>query len=163
MPTAAASKKKTTSPEASLARLQRQLADKAAADWRSWAVAVADGGDFPDVRDLLSAATALGIPDAVVALRDDAQAITDSRIAIDNIAVCEANAAALLEPYGGRVDKLEAAIVEAKREVERLADILDRASDAPGRSFYVNSLHHTRVKHSRLWPTYNATGRAENL
>ena len=30
-------------------------------------------------------------------------------------------------------------------------------------SYYVNALHHARVRHSRLWPTYNETGKAEVL
>ena len=69
MPTATAkTKSKPTTPEESLARLQRQLADKAAADWRSWAVAFADGGNafnrqdpFADKLEALRFAWGFGI------------------------------------------------------------------------------------------------------
>lgn len=164
MPTTAPPPKtKTTSPEASLARLQRQLADQAASNWRSWAVAVADGGEFPDIADLLSAATALGIPDAVTALREDAQAITDARSAARSAAACEKNAAEMLAPFGGDPDKVLQAIDNAKAEVERLQAIYRDAIDECGAAGHRSVLHHARVKAVRLWPDYMSTGRAETL
>jgi hypothetical protein len=164
MPTATAkTKSKPTTPEESLARLQRQLADKAAADWRSWAVAFADGGEFPEVTDLLSAATAMGIPDAVVALREDADAISEARAAIRNAAACEKTAAEMLETFGGDPDAVLRAIDTAKAEVERLKAIYQNACDQCGASYHRSVLHHARVKHPRIWPNYSDTGFAEGL
>lgn len=155
--------RKIISPEASISRLQRQLADKAAADWRRWSVAVADNGEFPEVTDLLSAASALGITDPVSAIRDDAQAITDARSAVRNASNCEQAAADMLAPFDGNPDAILAAIENAKAEIARLQAIFQNACDQCGASYARSVLHRVRMTHPRLWPDYEGTGKADLL
>lgn len=156
---ATATKKKSASP--SLARLNRELLGAAAADWRAWAIAIADGEDAPDARELLGAAAALSIQDPATALQDDAQAITDARVAARIAADCEKNAAEMLAPFGGDPDAVLRAIDTAKAEVERLQAIYRDACDDCGAAHYRSTLHRARVKASRIWPDYNLTGKAE--
>jgi hypothetical protein len=164
MPAAAAAKPKTASPEQQLAKLRKQMAAQAASNWQRWAVAVADdAGDFPPVADLLAAARELGVDDAVAALRADADAIVEARTAAANVELCKATTDKLLAPWDGSLDKLEAAIAEAKREVERLAEIHGNAADGCSRSFWVNILHRAHVGHPRIWPTYPTAGEGKAL
>ena len=77
MPTTTAAKtaKKPTSPAESLRNLNRDILRQSAADWRRWAIDVANGQSAPDARELLAAASALDIEDAAEALQADADAI----------------------------------------------------------------------------------------
>ena len=69
----------------------------------------------------------------------------------------------MLAPWGGSLDKLEAAIAATKREVERLTEIHGKAADGCSRSYWVNTIHRARVSHPRLWPTYNTSGEGKDL
>jgi hypothetical protein len=159
MPAAAAAKTKTASPEQQLAKLRKQMAAQAASNWQKWAIAVADdAGDFPPVADLLAAARELGVDDAVAALRADADAIVEARVAARNAATCKATAVEMLAPFGGDPDKVLQAIEAAKAEVERLKAIYLNACDDCGASFYRSTVHRCRINHPRVWPNYNDTG-----
>jgi cytochrome c556 len=160
---ATATKKKSASPATSLARLNHELLHQAAADWRRWAIAVADGEGAPDARELLQAAAALSIQDPATALQDDSDAIVEARAAARIAADCEKNAAEMLAPFGGDPDAVLRAIDTAKAEVERLQAIYRDACDDCGAAHYRATLHRARVKASRIWPDYNLTGKAEVL
>jgi hypothetical protein len=160
---ATATKKKSASPATSLTRLNHELLHQAASDWRRWALAIADGEGAPDARELLGAAAALSIQDPATALQDDAQAITDARVAARIAAACEKNAAEMLAPFGGDPDAVLRAIEAAKLEIERLQAIFRDACDDCGAAHYRATLHRARVKASRIWPDYNLTGKAEVL
>ena len=165
MPTATTTKTKSkpASPATSLARLNRELLHQAAADWRRWAIDVADGKGAPDARELLQAAAALSIQDPATALQDDSDAIVEARAAARNAAACEKTAAEMLAPFGGDPDAVLRAIDTAKAEVERLKAIYQNACDQCGASYHRSVLHHARVKHPRIWPNYSDTGFAEGL
>lgn len=156
-------KPKTETTALTLARLNRQLRDQATADWRRWAADIATGGSPPDMREMLAAAQALGIDDPAAALHDDSEAIAEVRRATENLKLCQRTTDELLEPWGGSLAKLEAAVAAAKREVERLTEILGRAADGCSRSYWVDTAHHARLKHPRIWPSYAATGKAEEV
>jgi hypothetical protein len=162
--TTTAAKPKTASPEKQLAKLRKQMASQAASNWQKWAIAVADDeGDFPPVADLLAAASALDIDDAVAALRADADAIIEARVAARNAAACKQIAVDMLAPFGGDTDKVLQAIENAKAEVERLQAIYRNACDDCGAAYYRSTVHHCRVKHPRVWPNYNDTGMGVDL
>ena len=160
MPTTTAAKttKKPVSPAESLRNLNRDILRQSAADWRRWAIDVANGQSAPDARELLAAASALDIEDAAEALEDDAAAILQVRTAEDCIEKCRRATDDLLDPWGGRLDKLEAAITEAKREVERLTEIHGNAAGGCSRSFWVDLSHRLRVGHPRVWSNYAEKG-----
>jgi hypothetical protein len=158
--------KTKTKPEnatQSLAKLNCQLQEQATADWRRWAVQIASGDSLPDMRELVSAASALGIDDPAAAMQDDSEAVAEVRRAAKNIALCQQTADTLLEPWGGSLDKLDAAIVSAQRELERLKEIRGRAADGCSRCYWVDLKHNVCRKHPRLWPEYTVTGEAEVL
>jgi len=150
-------------PAESLLRVSRQLVAQAAADWRTWAIAVANGESAPDGRDLLAAAAALEIEHPAAALQADADAILETRVAAANVELCKATTDKLLAPWDESLDKLAAAIADAKREVERLTEIHGNAADGCSRSFWVNMLHRARVNHPRIWPTYTPAGEGKDL
>jgi hypothetical protein len=162
MPTAA-TKNKTATPAESLRNLNRDIHKQSAADWRRWAVAVADGQGAPDGRELLAAAAALSIPDAAAALQDDADAIVEARAAIRSAAACEAMAVQMLAPFGGDPNGVLRAIDAAKLEVERLEALYRHAADDCGAAYHRSVVHRARVKHPRIWPNYSDTGFAEGL
>jgi hypothetical protein len=151
-------KTKKITPAESIRRVNKQLTAQASADWRTWAIALANGEGAPDGRDLMAAATALNIEDAAEALEDDAAAILQVRTAEDCIEKCRRATDDLLDPWGGRLDKLEAAITEAKREVERLTEIHGNAAGGCSRSFWVDLSHRLRVGHPRVWSNYSEKG-----
>lgn len=156
-----ATKKKSASPAASLAKLNHELLRQSAADWRLWAIDIADGKNAPDARELLGAAAALSIQDPATALQDDSDAIVEARAAARNAAACEKTATEMLAPFGGDPDAVLRAIDTAKAEVERLQAIYRDACDQCGAAHYRSTLHRARVKASRIWPDYNLTGKAE--
>ena len=157
--TAKTTKTKTASPEQQLAKLRKQMATQAASSWQKWAIAVADdAGEFPPVADLLAAARELGIDDAVAALRADADAIVEARVAARTAAACKQTATEKLAPFGGDPDKVLQAIDAAKAEVERLQAIYRDACDDCGAAYWRSVVHRCRVKHPRVWPNYNDTG-----
>jgi hypothetical protein len=145
-------------PSESLLRVSRQLVAQAAADWRTWAIAVANGESAPDGRDLLAAAAALEIEHPAAALQADADAILEVRTAEDCIEKCRRATDDLLDPWGGSLDKLASAIADAKREVERLTEIHGNAAGGCSRSFWVDLSHRLRVGHPRVWSNYNEKG-----
>ncbi len=150
-------------PDESLRRLRRQLAAQAASDWRSWAVAVADGEPGPDGRELLAVAAALEIADPLAELRADADAILEARAAAVHMADCDRALDAALAPHGGTVQALDAKIAAAQAVVEELKAVHLAWADGGPRLHYVNRLHHLRVAHARLWPEYAAAGIAKEL
>ena len=156
MPTATATaKKKTTSPADSLRNLNRDMLRQAAADWRRWAIDIADGKGAPDARELLAAAAALDIEDAAEALQADADAILEVRTAENNIELCRRTTDNLLDPWGGSLDKLAAAVIAAQAEVDRLKALHGQAEAGCSRSFWVDMSHRLRVGHPRVWASYN--------
>jgi len=163
MPATATKTKKPISPEASLARLNHELLHQAAADWRRWAIAVADGEGAPDARELLGAAAALSIQDPATALQDDSDAIVEARAAARNAAACEKTATETLAPFGGDPDAVLRAIEAAKLEVERLQTIYRDVCDDCGAAYWRSVVHRKRVGHPRVWPNYNDSGIGENL
>jgi len=156
-------KTKKLTPAESIRRVNKQLTAQASADWRTWAIALANGEGAPDGRDLMAAAAALTIDDPAAALHDDAEAITEARMAAANVELCKATTDKLLAPWDGSLDKLEAAIAEAKREVERLTEIHGNAAGGCSRSFWVNMLHKAHVSHPRIWPSYPTAGEGKAL
>jgi hypothetical protein len=164
MPTTATKPKpKAETAAQSLARLNQQLRNQSIADWQRWAVQIADGGSPPDGRELLAAASALGIDDPAAALEDDSAAIFEARAAARNEAACEAVYAEMIAPFGGDPDKILAAIEAARAEVERLQAVYRNAIDQCGASYYRSRVHNVRVNHTRIWPDYANTGKAEEL
>ena len=165
MPTATTTKTKSkpASPATSLARLNRELLHQAAADWRRWAIDVADGKGAPDARELLQAAAALSIQDPATALQDDSDAIVEARAAARNAAACEKTAAEMLAPFGGDPDAVLRAIDTAKLEIERLQGIYRDVCDDCGAAYWRSVVHRKRVGHQRVWPNYNDSGIGENL
>ena len=155
--------KKIKSPAESLRTLTAEILRQSAADWRRWAIALADGQSAPDGRELLAAAAALAIPDAAAALQDDSDAIVEARAAARNTATCEKTAAEMLAPFGGDPDAVLRAIDTAKAEVERLQTIYRDACDQCGAAYWRSVVHRKRVGHQRVWPNYNDSGVGENL
>jgi hypothetical protein len=158
-----ATKKKSASPATSLARLNHELLHQAAADWRRWAIDIADGKSAPDARELLQAAAALSIQDPATALQDDSDAIVEARAAARNAAACEKTATETLAPFGGDPDAVLRAIEAAKLEVERLQTIYRDVCDDCGAAYWRSVVHRKRVGHPRVWPNYNDSGIGENL
>jgi len=161
----AATKTKTNpiTPAESLRRVSKQLTAQASADWRTWAIAIANGESAPDGRDLLAAAAALGIDDPAVAIQADADAILEARVAARNAAACKQTAVEMLAPFGGDPDKVLQAIEAAKAEVERLNGIYLNACDDCGAAYYRATVHRCRIKHPRVWLNYNDTGMGVDL
>jgi hypothetical protein len=163
MATATKTKPKPATPAESLRNLNDDIRAGAAADWKRWAVALADGQGAPDGRELVNVAAALKIQDPANQLQAAADAIIEVRTATRGVAICEQTVADLLAPYGGDLAKLLAAVDAAKAEVERLQGIAYTVGNAANRGFYTSMAHHARLRHPNVWPAYERTGTAEEL
>jgi len=163
MPATATKTKKIKSPAEKLRTLTADILRQSAADWRRWAIALADGQDAPDGRELLGAAAALSIQDPATALQNDSDAIVEARAAARNAATCEKTAAEMLAPFGGDPDAVLRAIDTAKAEVERLQTIYRDVCDDCGAAYWRSVVHRQRVGHQRVWPNYNDSDVGENL
>jgi hypothetical protein len=162
--TTTATKTKTASPEQQLAKLKKAMTAEAAATWQQWAVAVADdSGSFPAVAELLAAARELGVDDPVAALRGDAEAIVQARLATAILEACERGMAEALLPHGGSVQALEAKIAQAQARVDELKAVHLQWADGGPRFGPSQDLHRLRIGHPRVWPAYQIAGTAENV
>ena len=92
-------------------------------NWAAWARALAAGEAEPSAADVVEAAMHLGIEDPAGDLERAAEIVREVAAAERAIAACEADRAAALQPFGGSLEKLRAAVAAAKLEFERLAAI----------------------------------------
>jgi hypothetical protein len=161
--TTAAPKSKKKSPAEAIRDIGRDLRAQAAADWKRWAVELADGQGAPDGRELVNVAAALQIQDPANALEAAAAAVVEARTMQRGLASCEQALTEMLAPFGGSYEKLIAALDRAKAEVERLREIAYVVENQGGRGFYTGTLHSIRQQHPLLWPAYMETGKAEAL
>ena len=116
---ATATKTPTTSP---FKRLHNRMIRDARTRWRSWAAAIAGGGDWPSPREILEAGAVLGLAEPGAALEADADALRTLAQVEKNIVAIEAAGVEALAPWGGLAG-LEAAIVQAKAEATRLEEL----------------------------------------
>jgi hypothetical protein len=152
MTTAAATKKsKLSRLSATIRDRDRQLKAEALKTWQRWAQEITDGGDCPSAREVIDVAAILGVDNAAAQLQADADAIAEFDQAERNIALCRKAVADKLEPFGGRVDKLEAAVQAAKSEHARLAAILDEVHGGASESFWTASVSRLKTAHRRIW------------
>ena len=155
MPATATKPKKIKSPAERLRTLAADIRAESAAEWRRWAIALADGQSAPDGRELLAAAAALAIPDAAAALQADADAINQARAALRSAAACVEAAAELLAPFGGNPVGILRAIDHANAEVERLTLLYAHVADECGAAGHRSTLHHLRCRHKLVWASYH--------
>ena len=166
--TATAAKPKTAKPTTpaeameSLRDLNNELRAESAADWRRFAIALADGQGFPGGRELLAVASALKIQDPANELQAAADAILEVRVMTRGLATCERQLAEKLAPYGGDFQKLLQAIEVAKSEVERLQGIAYDVYNQGNRGYYTSTIHQARRRHPHVWPD-SETGKVEVL
>ena len=157
--------KPTTPAEAmeSLRDLNDELRAESAADWRRFAIALADGQGVPGGRELLAVASALKIQDPANELQAAADAIVEVRVMARGLVACERDVAKMLDPYGGDFQKLLQATEAAKAEVERLQGLVYVVQNQGNRAYYTSNLHQARLRHPHIWPNYAETGKAEVL
>jgi hypothetical protein len=155
--------KKPKTPAESLRNMKHDIVAEAAADWRRWAVALADDEGAPDGRELMAVAAALQIQDPVNELRAAADAIIEVRVANRGAAACEQALAEMLAPFGGDYQKLNAAVEAAKAEVDRLKDIAYTVYNQCNIFHYRSMVHQARMRHKWLWPGYHDTGKVAEL
>jgi hypothetical protein len=156
-------KKKPATPAEAIRDIGRDIRTQAAADWKRWAIALADGEGAPDGRDLVAAAAALKIIDPANELQAAADAIIEHRVMLNGLAAVERHLVELLEPYGGKYENLLAAVDAAKAELERLQGLAYTVGNGANRGYYTGTLHSIRQRHPNLWPAYMETGKAETL
>jgi hypothetical protein len=156
-------KKKPATPAESLRDIGHDIRTEAAADWKRWAVELANGEGAPDGRDLVAAAAALKIIDPANELQAAADAILEVRVMARGLADCERHMVEILLPFGGSLDKLLAALDRAQAEVDRLKDIAYTVGNQGNRSFYTSTIHQARLRHPHVWPDYAVNGKAEVL
>jgi hypothetical protein len=161
--TTAAPKSKKKSPAEAIRDIGRDMRTQAAADWRRWAIALADGEGAPDGRELVNVAAALKIIDPANELQAAADAILEVRVMQRGLADCERHMVEILDPFGGQLAKLLAAVEAAKAELERLQGIAYTVGNAGGRSYYTSTIHQARLRHPHVWPDYAVNGKAEAL
>jgi hypothetical protein len=161
--TATKSKSKPATPAESLRNMRHDIRAGAAADWRRWAVALANGEGAPDGRELIAVAAALGIQDPANELQAAADAIIEVRVMQRGLADCERHMVEILAPFGGSLDKLLAAVDRARAELERLQGIAYVVGNQGNRGYYTSAMHHARLRHPHLWPRYMETGKGETL
>jgi hypothetical protein len=147
MPTATA---KTPSPNPFKKAHARMIRD-ARGRWRSWAAAIAAGGDWPAPRDILEAGALLGLAEPAAALEADAATLTEMSQAEKNIELCRDTAAAALAPFGGSAEGLADAVAAAQAEVERLKSLYQQWADGGSTQFWKNRLHNLRRGADRLF------------
>jgi hypothetical protein len=153
MTTAAATKKsKLSRLSATIREQDRQLKAEALKTWQRWATDLAAGGDCPSAREVIDVAAILGVDNAAAQLQADADAIAEFDQAERNIALCRKAVADKLQPFGGRVEKLEAAVQAAKSEHARLAAILDEVHGGASESFWTARITRLKRQTSRIWP-----------
>jgi hypothetical protein len=156
MPTTA-TKKKPATPAESLRELNSDIRAESAADWRRWAIALADGEGAPGGRELLAAAAALKIQDPANELQAAADAILEVRVMTRGLATCEKQLAEMLAPFDGDFQKLLQAVEVAKAEVERLQGIAYTVYNQANRGYYTSCIHQARRRHPHVWPDCNET------
>jgi hypothetical protein len=110
MATATKTTKKPATPAESIRNLTVDVTTEAAADWRKWAIALADGEGAQEGREPVAAAAALRIPDPANVLQAATDAILEVRTATRGLADVEKFMADLLAPYDGDAQKLFAAV-----------------------------------------------------
>ena len=160
MPTSTATKPKTAKPKTpaeSLRDLNKDVRAESAADWRRWAIALADGQGAPGGRELLAAAAALKIQDPANELQAAGDAVLEVRVMQRGLATCERELAEKLAPYGGQLATLLQAVEVAQAEVERLQGIVYDAYNQGNRAYYVSCIHQARRRHPHVWPDCNET------
>jgi hypothetical protein len=163
MTAATKSKSKPSTPAEAIRNIGRDIRTAAAAEWKRWAIALADGEGAPDGRELVNVAAALQIPDPANALEAAAAAVLEVRVMQRGLADCERALTELLAPYGGQLAKLLAAVEAAKVELERLQGIAYVVGNQGNRSYYTSTIHQARMRHPHIWPGYEATGRAGDI
>lgn len=132
----------------------RMKAD-AASRWRAWAERVADGGELPTPRELLEAASTLGITDPGRCLHADAQAVSEHRNYMRTAASCREVAAEKLEPYGGRMDRLQADIDATAEKLQSLRTLYDEVSGGCCEPFWISAADRVAAEHPRaLTPSW---------
>lgn len=156
-------KKKPATPAEAIRDIGRDISAQAAADWKRWAIALADGEGAPDGRELVTVAAALRIIDPANELQAAGDAIVEVRTMQRGLADCERHMVEILAPFGGSLDKLLAAVDAAKAELERLEGLAYTVGNGANRGYYTGTLHSIRQRHPNLWPAYMETGKAENL
>lgn len=96
------------------------LATEAARQWHSWARDIAAGRPSPQPRAIMEAASVLRISDPAGQLEADAAVIAEvARLEREASDIAD-QFAAKLKPWGGRLDRLDAAIVEASGKLNEL-------------------------------------------
>jgi hypothetical protein len=96
------------------------LATEAARQWHGWARDIAAGRPSPQPRAILDAASVLRISDPAGQLEADAAVIADvARLEREAADVAD-DLAAKLKPWGGKLDRLDAAITEATSKLTEL-------------------------------------------
>ena len=96
------------------------LATEAARQWHGWARDIAAGRPSPQPRAILDAASVLRISDPAGQLEADAAVIADvARLEREASDIAD-QFAAKLKPWGGKLDRLDAAIADAAGKLAEL-------------------------------------------
>jgi hypothetical protein len=159
---ATTTKKTRNTIRSQAAILRREIAATAAADWRRWAIDLAEGGAGPAAAELMTAGAALAIDDPAAAIEADAQAIVDARQYTINVAKSEAAVAEKIAAFGS-VDGISEALTKAKAEVARLEALLSEVADGCSAWYWRSLLHQLRSRHARIWPDALENAAAEGL
>lgn len=141
-------------PQSKLRDLRDRMRIEAADRWRAWAKDIAAGGQPPLPRDILEAGALLGIEQPGEALEHDAEAINELTRAEENIEMCAATGAEALKPWGGKPERLAAALQEKKLELQRMQELFNTWCDGGPGSFWRSRVHDIKRKHTRLFPGY---------
>lgn len=123
--------------------------------WAEWVHTMAAGGDEPTAADVVETAIALQIPDPGERLSADVDIVRAVAAAERTVATCEADRAALLQPFDGSLEKLRAAVAAAKAEHDRLAAIARPFDEWPNEWFAKSEANRLRQSRPDLFPTGN--------
>ena len=117
--------------------------------WRGWVRSAVSGGGYPKADDLLRVAALLEIADPGVAFDADVEAVKELATYEAAVETCKAAQADLLAPWGGRREKLAAAVEDAKHKYEGLSMTLRKIDEGGSVGFFECAIHNLRRSNRR--------------